>query len=61
MKKGVPKNSVTFLLKTSGRLLLAIPEPFFMATFSYTFYNAAGNLDFYSIFYRFSSLDSSKI
>ena len=30
-----------YLLKTSGRLLLAIPEPFFMAT-CVSLYNAAG-------------------
>ena len=49
----------TFLLNTSGRLLQAIPELFFMAT-CVSFYNAAGNLDVYTMFQGFSSLDSSK-
>ena len=48
------------LLNTSGQLHQAIPEPFFMVT-CVPFYNAAGNLDVYSMFQRFSSLDSSKI
>ena len=37
-----------------------IPGPFFMAT-CVSFYNAAGNLDVYSMFRRVSFLDSSKI
>ena len=49
----------TFLLNTSGRLLLAISEPFFMAT-CVSFYNTAGNLDVYTMFQGFSSLDSGK-
>ena len=38
----------------------AIPEPFFMTT-CVSFYKAAGNLDAYPIFHRFSSLHSSRI
>ena len=36
------------------------PEPFFTAN-CVSLYNAAGNLDVYSTFYRFLSLDSSEI
>ena len=37
----------------------AIPGQFFMPT-CVSFYNAAGNLDIYLTFHKFSPLDSSK-
>ena len=57
----VLKTFTRYVFKTSWRPTnVCWAEPFFLAT-CVSFYNAAGNLDVYLMFQRFSSLDSSKI